>query len=64
MNVSSGKADGGSKLNTIRSTIEGRLATELNNSPQVPVVFHNMAYEPTRTLRGCSALSALTAVRI
>ena len=34
-------------LNTLRSVIEGRLATELNNSPQVPVVFHNMAYEPT-----------------
>ena len=34
-------------LNTIRSTIEGRLATELANSPVLPVVFHNMAYEPT-----------------
>jgi len=34
-------------LNTIRSTIEGRLATELANSPALPVVFHNMAYEPT-----------------
>ena len=34
-------------LNTIRSTIEGRLATELANSPAIPVVFHNMAYEPT-----------------
>ena len=34
-------------LNTIRSTIEGRLATELNKSPKVPVVFHNMAYKPT-----------------
>ena len=34
-------------LNTIRSTIEGRLATELAESPVLPVVFHNMAYEPT-----------------
>ena len=34
-------------LNTIRSTIEGRLATELAGSPVLPVVFHNMAYEPT-----------------
>jgi len=34
-------------LNTIRSTIEGRLATELADSPAIPVVFHNMAYEPT-----------------
>ena len=34
-------------LNTVRSVIEGRLATELANSPAIPVVFHNMAYEPT-----------------
>ena len=34
-------------LNTIRSTVEGRLATELANTPAIPVVFHNMAYEPT-----------------
>jgi len=34
-------------LNTIRSVLEGRLATELSNSPVIPVVFHNMAYEPT-----------------
>ena len=33
--------------NTIRAAIEGRLATELASSPAVPVVFHNMAYEPT-----------------
>jgi len=33
-------------LNAIRATIEGRLATELANSPALPVVFHNMAYEP------------------
>ena len=33
-------------LNAIRATIEGRLATELANSPTLPVVFHNMAYEP------------------
>jgi len=34
-------------LNTIRSTIEGRLATELAGSPVISVVFHNMAFEPT-----------------
>ena len=34
-------------LNTIRSTIEGRLATELAKTPPTPVVFHNMAYKPT-----------------
>ena len=34
-------------LNSIRATIEGRLATELASSPVIPVVFHNMAYEPT-----------------
>ena len=34
-------------LNTVRSVIEGRLATELASSPALPVVFHNMAYEPT-----------------
>ena len=33
--------------NTIRAVIEGRLATELAGSPVLPVVFHNMAYEPT-----------------
>ena len=34
-------------LNTIRATIEARLATELASSPAIPVVFHNMSYEPT-----------------
>ena len=34
-------------LNSVRATIEARLATELANSPAIPVVFHNMAYEPT-----------------
>ena len=34
-------------LNAIRSVLEGRLATELASSPVIPVVFHNMAYEPT-----------------
>lgn len=34
-------------LNTIRSVIEGRLATELALSPAVPVVFHNQPYTPT-----------------
>tara|TARA_B000000565_G_C23717889_1_gene352292 strand:+ start:358 stop:780 length:423 start_codon:yes stop_codon:yes gene_type:complete len=34
-------------LNTIRSTIEGRLATELASSPAIPVVFNNMAFDST-----------------
>jgi len=34
-------------LNTIRSTIEGRLATELALSPVIPVVFHNQPSTPT-----------------
>ena len=34
-------------LNSIRATIESRLATELAKSPPTPVVFHNMAYKPT-----------------
>jgi hypothetical protein len=34
-------------LNTVRATIEGRLATEMAQSPSYAVVFHNMAYAPT-----------------
>jgi hypothetical protein len=34
-------------LNTIRSTIEGRLAAELAIAPVLPVVFHNQPYVPT-----------------
>ena len=34
-------------LNTIRSTIEGRLATELASSPTISVVYSNMPYKPT-----------------
>ncbi len=34
-------------LNSIRATIEGKLATELASTPPLPVVFHNTAYEPT-----------------
>jgi hypothetical protein len=34
-------------LNTVRATIEGRLATEMAQSPSYAVVFHNMAYTPT-----------------
>ena len=34
-------------LNTIRSTIEGRLATELALAPVIPVVFHNQPSTPT-----------------
>ena len=34
-------------LNTVRSTIEARLATELASSPTIPVVFNNMAFDST-----------------
>ena len=34
-------------LNTVRSTIEARLATELALSPAIPVVFNNMAFDST-----------------
>jgi hypothetical protein len=34
-------------LNTIRSTIEGRLATELALAPAIPVLFHNQPSTPT-----------------
>ena len=34
-------------LNTVRSTIEARLATELATSPSIPVVFNNMAFDST-----------------
>ena len=32
-------------LNTVRSTIEARLATELADSPIIPVVFNNMTFD-------------------
>lgn len=32
--------------NEIRSIIENRVALELANAPAIPVVFHNMDYEP------------------
>ena len=34
-------------LNTVRSTIEARLATELATSPVIPVVFNNMTFDST-----------------
>ena len=34
-------------LNTVRSTIEARLATELASSPAIPVVFSNMNFDST-----------------
>ena len=34
-------------LNTVRSTIEARLATELASSPVIPVVFINMTFDST-----------------
>ena len=32
-------------LNTVRATIESRVATELASSPSIPVVFHNMSFD-------------------
>ena len=34
-------------LNTVRSTIEARLATELASSPAIPVVFNTMTFAST-----------------
>ena len=34
-------------LNTVRSTIEARLATELALAPAIPVVFNNMTFDST-----------------
>lgn len=34
-------------LNSVRATIESRLAIELAGAPAIPVVFHNMDYEPS-----------------
>ena len=34
-------------LNTVRSTIEARLATELASSPAIPVEFNNMTFDST-----------------
>ena len=34
-------------LNTVRSTIESRLATELASNPAIPVVFNNMSFDST-----------------
>ena len=34
-------------LNTVRATIEGRLATELALDPAIPVVFNNMSFDST-----------------
>ena len=34
-------------LNTVSSTIEGRLATELASSPAIPIVFNNMSFDST-----------------
>ena len=34
-------------LNTVRSTIEARLATELASSPAISVVFNNMTFDST-----------------
>ena len=34
-------------LNTVRATVEARLATELALAPAIPVMFHNQPYTPT-----------------
>ena len=34
-------------LNTVRSTIEARLVTELASTPPVTVLFNNMAFDST-----------------
>jgi hypothetical protein len=34
-------------LNTVRSTIESRLATELAKAPVIPIVFNNMTFDST-----------------
>jgi len=44
-------------LNAIRATVESRLATEMASSPVIPVVFHNMNYEPAV---GSSFIQCLT----
>ena len=41
-------------LNTVRSTIEGRLATELASNPAIPVVFNNMSFDSTTEDTFCS----------
>ena len=43
-------------LNTVRATIEARLATELASSPVIPVAFHNMPYTPTPGSSWCQCL--------
>tara|TARA_R100000152_G_scaffold18346_1_gene10119 strand:- start:2969 stop:3394 length:426 start_codon:yes stop_codon:yes gene_type:complete len=43
-------------LNTVRATVEGRLATELASSPVIPVAFHNMPYTPTPNSSWCQCL--------
>ena len=43
-------------LNTVRATVEGRLATELASSPVIPVVFNNMPYTPTPASSWCQCL--------
>ena len=32
-------------LNTVRATIEARVATELASSPAIPVILHNMSFD-------------------
>ena len=43
-------------LNTVRSTIEARLTTELADSPIIPVVFNNMTFDASteKTFVQCS----------
>jgi len=43
-------------LNTIRSTIEARLQTELKAGPPIPVIFHNVSYTPPSNSSWCQCL--------
>lgn len=47
-------------LNTVRATVEGRLKTELDGSPAVPVVFNNMPYTPTPNSSWCQCSFSFT----
>ena len=46
-------------LNTVRSTIEARVATELASSPAIPVVFNNMTFDSTAEILLFNVLLAL-----
>tara|TARA_Y100001973_G_C5189714_1_gene330162 strand:+ start:1557 stop:1982 length:426 start_codon:yes stop_codon:yes gene_type:complete len=43
-------------LNTIRSTIESRLQSELKDGRPIPVIFHNLSYTPPSNSAWCQCL--------